>query len=137
MKKYRCPWCLSTGNHNILYFVDILGTCSLNTAICLWKASKALLGAGLRGVFCPKTGADPKATDGQARFPSHRLSVAHAWTRHKAQKWCNWPAELCELWTIRTGVGLLSTAVLFYESWRNGLVSGLGFSQATNRPLIS
>ena len=76
MKKYRCPWCLSTGNHNILYFVDISGTCSLNTAICLWKASKALLGAALRGLICPKTGANPKATDGPARFPYHRLSVA-------------------------------------------------------------
>jgi hypothetical protein len=42
MKKYRCPWCVSTENHNILYFVVVSGTSTQNTAICLWKASNSL-----------------------------------------------------------------------------------------------
>jgi hypothetical protein len=42
MKKYRCPWCMSTQNHNILYFVNISRTFPLNTAICLWKAQNSL-----------------------------------------------------------------------------------------------
>jgi len=48
MKKYRCPWCMSTRNHNILYFVSIWGTSPLNTAICLWKAQNSLAWRGFR-----------------------------------------------------------------------------------------
>ena len=46
MKKYRCLWYVSTLNHNILYFVRIPGTFSLNKGVCLWKAQNTLLRAG-------------------------------------------------------------------------------------------
>jgi hypothetical protein len=35
---------VSTTNHNLLYFVGISRTCSLNTAICLWKVVNGLAG---------------------------------------------------------------------------------------------
>jgi hypothetical protein len=47
MKKYRCPWYVSTTNHNILYFVSVSRTCSLNTAICLWKVANGLVWSGV------------------------------------------------------------------------------------------
>ena len=46
MKTYRCPWCVSRTNHNILYFVHISCTSSLNTAICLWKLRISLARRG-------------------------------------------------------------------------------------------
>ena len=46
MKTYRCPWCVSRTNHNILYFVNISRTSSLNPAICLWKLRISLAGRG-------------------------------------------------------------------------------------------
>jgi hypothetical protein len=58
MKKYRCPWCMSTKNHNILYFVCISSICPLNTAICLWKAQTSLSWRGFRGQNCPQIGAN-------------------------------------------------------------------------------
>jgi hypothetical protein len=47
MKKYRSLWCMSTTNHNILYFAVIPGTSLLNTGICLWKAQNSLVWRGL------------------------------------------------------------------------------------------
>jgi hypothetical protein len=47
MKKYRCPWGVSTANHNILYFVDISRTRSLNTAQWPVESSNSLTGRGL------------------------------------------------------------------------------------------
>jgi len=62
MKKYLSLWCMSTKNHNILYFVDISGINFLNKGICLWKAPKPLVGRGFRPVKnCPKSGATPEA----------------------------------------------------------------------------
>jgi hypothetical protein len=46
MKKYLCWWCMSTQNHNILYFVYVPGINFLNKGICLWKAPKTLAGRG-------------------------------------------------------------------------------------------
>ena len=46
MKTYRCPWCVSRTNHNILYFVHISRTCSLNPGLCLWKVRFSLAGCG-------------------------------------------------------------------------------------------
>lgn len=46
MKTYRCPWCVSRTNHNILYFVLISRTSSLNPANCLWKLRFGLAGRG-------------------------------------------------------------------------------------------
>jgi hypothetical protein len=48
---------MSTANHNILYFVHIPGTCLLNTAICLWKAPKALRDADFVAAVCLNFGA--------------------------------------------------------------------------------
>ncbi len=47
MKNYRCPWCVSRTNHNILYFVHISRTSPLNTAICLWKVAIGLVRRGV------------------------------------------------------------------------------------------
>jgi hypothetical protein len=47
MKKYRRPWYASTTNRNILYFVGVPRTCSLNTAICLWKVGNGLVWRGV------------------------------------------------------------------------------------------
>ncbi len=52
MKKYRCPWYVSTQNHNILYFVHIWRICSLNTALCLWKALRSLVRCGVARFKC-------------------------------------------------------------------------------------
>ncbi len=46
MKKYRCLWCLSRINHNILYFIHIPSIRLLNPAICLWKALNRLVQRG-------------------------------------------------------------------------------------------
>jgi len=51
MKKYRCLWYKSTTNHNILYFVRVPGTSSPNAFVSLWKALRALPGAGFRVHF--------------------------------------------------------------------------------------
>ncbi len=64
MKKYRCLWCLSTKNHNILYFVHIRGIYFPNKGKCLWKARSPLRGAGFRGQLCPKSGATAKIRGG-------------------------------------------------------------------------
>ena len=53
MKKYRSLWCMSTTNHNILYFVAIPSTSLLNTGILLWKAQITLARRGLQGQFAP------------------------------------------------------------------------------------
>jgi hypothetical protein len=53
MKKYRCPWYVSTQNHNILYFVHISGTSSLNTAIWLWKARLTVVRSGVARLQLP------------------------------------------------------------------------------------
>jgi len=47
MKKYRCLWCMSTTNHNRLYFLCVPCILLLNTGNWLWKAPKALARRGL------------------------------------------------------------------------------------------
>ena len=54
MKKYRSLWCMSTTNHNILYFAVIPCTLFLNTGICLWKAQNSLARRGLRRDFASR-----------------------------------------------------------------------------------
>jgi len=54
MKKYRSLWCMSTTNHNILYFAVIPGTSLLNTAICLWKAQNSLAWRGDHADFASR-----------------------------------------------------------------------------------
>ena len=46
MKKYRCLWCVSTTNHNILYLIIISRTSRLNPANCLWKVANCLVWRG-------------------------------------------------------------------------------------------
>ncbi len=76
MKKYRCPWCVSTGNHNILYFVRISGTCSLNTAICLWKASNSLARRGSGRSDLPQNRGKPQSNRRPSPIPVPPPSVA-------------------------------------------------------------
>jgi hypothetical protein len=61
MKKYRSLWCMSTTNHNILYFPAIPGTFLLNTGISLWKAQFTLARRGLAEEFAlnPEQHRDP------------------------------------------------------------------------------
>jgi hypothetical protein len=54
MKKYRSLWCMSTTNHNILYFACIRRTSMLNTAICLWKAQNGRNERGFRQSKMPQ-----------------------------------------------------------------------------------
>jgi len=82
MKKYRCPWYVSTTNHNILYFVGISRTCSLNTAICLWKVANGPVWRGVarsvlrwnRGKPDRKPGPAPIPVPPSKRSPSPALS---------------------------------------------------------------
>jgi hypothetical protein len=99
MKKYRCPWYVSTTNHNILYFVGISRTCSLNTAVCLWKAANGLAWREVaRSVLHSNRG----KIRAPARSPYHNLSVVLRWPPHKAQNWCRMALLLCELWRSGT-----------------------------------
>ena len=96
MKKYRCLWYVSTTNHNILYFVGVSRTCSLNTATCLWKVANGLVWRGVaRFVLHSSQGKfrDP------ARFLYHHPRVALQRPPHKGQNWCRMAPRLCELWT--------------------------------------
>ena len=45
---------MSTQNHNILYFVNISRTSSLNTALFLWKASNDLFRRGVAPFKLPQ-----------------------------------------------------------------------------------
>jgi hypothetical protein len=99
MKKYRCPWYVSTTNHNILCFVGISRTCSLNTAICLWKVANGLVWRGVARFVLHSNRGKFRAA---ARSPYHYLSVVLRWPPHKAQNWCRIAHLLCELWTSGT-----------------------------------
>ena len=96
MKKYRCPWYVSTTNHNILYFVGISRTCSLNTAICLWKVANGLVWRGVARFVLHSNRSKVRAP---ARSLYRYLSVAPHGPPHKAQNWCRIAPLLCELWT--------------------------------------
>jgi hypothetical protein len=62
MKKYRCPWWMSTTNHNILYFVHISNINFPNKGHCLWKAPESL---ARRGVQAAKSASIP------VQLPTH------------------------------------------------------------------
>src|ERR1039457_472071 len=79
MKTYRCPWCVSRTNHNILYFVHISRTSSLNTAICLWKLRFSLAQQGFqRSEFAsnPRQCAGRSRTSISSTNPSPRRTPA-------------------------------------------------------------
>jgi hypothetical protein len=108
MKKYRCLWCMSTRNHNILYFVCVPRIHLLNTATRLWKAQKPLVQRGLQPPkTCTKFDATPAlpASGALAHQPAappvYSSSLAPRKPRRKAQNRCNFPAPLCEVWTFR------------------------------------
>ena len=69
MKKYRCPWYVSTTNHNILYFVGISRTCSLNTAICLWKVANGPVWRGVARSVLRWNRGKPDRKPGPAPIP--------------------------------------------------------------------
>jgi hypothetical protein len=69
MKKYRCPWGVSTANHNILYFVDISRTRSLNTAKWPVESSNSLAGRGLFECGLPQV---------QCRWAFHRWGLPNS-----------------------------------------------------------
>jgi RimJ/RimL family protein N-acetyltransferase len=68
MKKYRCLWCVSIPNHNILYFLRICSIRFLNTANCLWKARRGRARRGFSPSKCTESRA--KAGVAQAAFGS-------------------------------------------------------------------
>jgi hypothetical protein len=108
MKTYRCPWYVSTRNHNILYFVCIPRTILLNTGLSLWKAPKTLV----RRAFGPSRSAPklmqlqplrPFCTGKPDPLPRPALpipSLASPPPPRKTQDQCTFAAPLCEVWTI-------------------------------------
>jgi len=96
MKKYRCPWYMSTKNHNILYFVRIWSIRSLNTAIRLWKAPNSLVGCGLCSSNCTKTGENQTPLQASSPIPS----LSPRWRPHKAQNQCSFSDFSVHMWTI-------------------------------------
>ena len=95
MKTYRCPWCVSRTNHNILYFVHISRTSPLNTAICLWKLR---IGLARRGFAAPdlhqiwsisRAGLGPRS-----RNSTPASTLAPHELRHKTQNRCI-PRQVC------------------------------------------
>ena len=105
MKKYRCLWCLSTKNHNILYFVYIAASTFQTKGICLWKARKRLAGRGFRLRNLPKIRCKPRGLAIRTCFdPSLVLSG----TGNKGRKWCNLGGNLCELWRFGANFDQLS-----------------------------
>jgi hypothetical protein len=97
MKTYRCPWCVSRTNHNILYFVNISRTTSLNTAICLWKLRISLVCRGSWRSNLHRIWGTAKASQAP---PSLLPTLAPGEPWHKAQDWCSSRAILFKLWTI-------------------------------------
>jgi len=97
MKTYRCPWCVSRTNHNILYFVHISRTSSLNTAICLWKLRISLVWRGFQPSNLHRIRGNPGAL---ARRQTHLSTLAPRALRHKAQGWCSFTAILFKLWRL-------------------------------------
>jgi hypothetical protein len=65
MKTYRSLLCLSTKNHNILYFLNIPGTNFPNKGICLWKASKLQAGRGFGPPNLPQSRCNPPGGSGR------------------------------------------------------------------------
>jgi hypothetical protein len=109
MKKYRCLWCVSTRNHNILYFVCIPRTILLNTGLSLWKAQKTLARRALEPSsfapnlmqlwpFCVSPAPPLKTRFPNSAFPIPESSLVPPRTPGKTQKQCSSPARLCEVW---------------------------------------
>jgi hypothetical protein len=96
MKKYRSLWCVSTTNHNILYFVGILGICPLNPAIYLWKLTKGLVWRGLKRFNPPQN--HSKFT--LQAFRRHFSSLFPAPARYKTQKQCIFSDFPVQMWTF-------------------------------------
>ena len=108
MKTYRCPWCVSRTNHNILYFGGISRTSSLNTAICLWKVRNSSVRRGSARFKLPQFWGTRWV--GQ-RLPPHRLTLAPVGLRHKAQNRCTSAAILFKLWTFGSDEAALASKV--------------------------
>ena len=101
MKTYRCPWCVSRTNHNILYFVNISCTSSLNPGLCLWKPRISLAGRGFERSDLHQIWGVARAHPGPQSNRSTRAStLAPPRLQHKAQNRCTSPALLFKLWTI-------------------------------------
>jgi len=95
MKKYRCLWCVSTTNHNILYFLIIFSIRLFNTGIRLWKAQKSLARCGLlRVCLTPKIRATPCWRAGFA--PLHKPSPGGG--REQGLETVQNGVQLCERW---------------------------------------
>ena len=102
MKTYRCPWCVSRTNHNILYFVNISRTSSLNPGLCLWKLRFSLAGRGSGRSGLHRIWGTEWARPGPLSHPStHASTLALAGLWHKAQNRCTLAAILFKLWTFR------------------------------------
>jgi hypothetical protein len=57
MKKYRCPWYMSTKNYYILCFLPLPGINLGNKGNSLWKASDGLVWSGFELSVCCNNGA--------------------------------------------------------------------------------
>ena len=98
MKKYRCPWYMSTTNHNILYFGHISGINFPNKGDSLWKAPNSL---ARRGVKPAKSASIP--VQSWPALPSlSNSSLALTAPGGKTQKRCTSVLRLWELWRFGT-----------------------------------
>ncbi len=113
MKTYRSLLCLSTKNHNILYFLKISGINFPNTAICLWKARKPQAGSGFGRPNLPQFRCRPLAL--RPRCPKSKASPR----RERGQ----------EEETVRIGGG-------FVEMWRLGDGMRTSLVCGGRRPLL-
>jgi hypothetical protein len=99
MKKYRCWWCMSTKNHNLLCFVGFSGINLLNKGICLWKAPKTLAERGFPPVqICLKSGAVAEPATVSPQNPSLVLASGEGQGAETVQ----FEGETVQMWTNRT-----------------------------------
>jgi hypothetical protein len=96
MKKYRSLWCVSTINHNILYFIVISRTSPLNTVNRLWKVAGGLVSCGFCQSGCTKIGENRASRRLQSPIPS----VFPQCHPHKAQEQCSLSGFLVQMWTM-------------------------------------
>jgi hypothetical protein len=95
MKKYRSLWCMSTTNHNILYFLNIRGIRLVNNGNRLWKAQKAQAWRGVGLPILPHM----LCNRGFAGVSGLIQSVVLGGGGGKAQKRCRLGADCVEKWT--------------------------------------
>jgi hypothetical protein len=97
MKKYRSLWCMSTTNHNILYFVRVSSTTAINTAIWLWKAQNRHERRGFGTSMLPQNLMQPPARED----PSSPLKPSPGASRPQGAEVVQIGRNSVEMWRFR------------------------------------